>query len=310
MPRGGVRVGAGRPKKGDGCRERQRQKRAMMKKEPASKECAYCGEIYVSARRKFCSVDCCVRSNYKSLTSYKHTCPTCGDDFKGKKKQKYCSYDCNQRRNQRVSMGGEIERRCVSCGEWKSSTKDHYGNDKSRYNGFAPVCKPCSIKKAVARSKTERGKELRKASNIRNIETRRAYAKNIQPIMNEREKIRSRTDPPFQLNRRMRCLMWAGLKKAKGGRSWQELTGYSLDTLRHHIENRFKDGMTWGRFLAGEIHIDHIIPRAAFNFIHPEDPDFKKCWSLKNLQPLWATDNLIKSDKLVKPFQPSLTIGG
>jgi len=29
----------------------------------------------------------------------------------------------------------------------------------------------------------------------------------------------------------------------------------------------------------------------------PNSEDFKKCWALNNLQPLWAKDNLNKRDK-------------
>ncbi|GAG78004.1 unnamed protein product, partial [marine sediment metagenome] len=62
------------------------------------------------------------------------------------------------------------------------------------------------------------------------------------------------------------------------------------------------------RFLAGEIHIDHKIPVSVFNFSKAEHMDFKKCWALKNLQPLWAIDNQTKNAKLKRPFQPSLQI--
>ena len=41
----------------------------------------------------------------------------------------------------------------------------------------------------------------------------------------------------------------------------------------------------------------------------PEDEDFKRCWALSNLQPLWMSENRSKNDKLEKPFQPSLKFG-
>lgn len=47
---------------------------------------------------------------------------------------------------------------------------------------------------------------------------------------------------------------------------------------------------------------------AAFNFSSPEHIDFKKCWSLENLQPMWGKENAAKRDKLSKPFQPSLRL--
>jgi hypothetical protein len=55
-------------------------------------------------------------------------------------------------------------------------------------------------------------------------------------------------------------------------------------------------------------HINHVIPISAFNFSSPEDIDFKKCWALKNLRPLWAKDNFSKNARLDKPFQPSLAL--
>lgn len=95
-------------------------------------------------------------------------------------------------------------------------------------------------------------------------------------------------------------------KGSKNGCHWEELVGYTVDQLKRHLERQFKDGMNWKNFMDGKIHIDHKIPIAVFNFKKPEDEDFKKCWALKNLQPLWKNDNLSKGAKIDKPFQPSL----
>lgn len=273
------------------------------------KKCALCGKLYNNKRYKYCSIDCCVSANHIKQTSILKVCLKCGKEFQGQKKQKYCSDECARRVNTRTTMNGKTEKRCTVCMEWKQLT-ECYHKDKSKYDGYAVVCKLCSIKKSVARSKTKHGKELRAKSRIRNIETIRRYTKQRQPLMNEREKIRSKTDLSFQLNRRMRCLLWKGLRENKGGQKWQDLTGYTIADLKKNLQRKFTRGMTWERFMAGEIHIDHKIPRSAFNYSHPEDYDFKKCWSLRNLQPMWAEDNLHKSDRLDKPYQPSLAIGG
>lgn len=101
--------------------------------------------------------------------------------------------------------------------------------------------------------------------------------------------------------------MYQSLKKgAKAGRHWETLVGYTVDQLKIHIEKQFLPGMTWANY--GQWHIDHRIPIAAFNFEIPEDVDFKRCWELRNLRPLWALDNLKKLDKIDKPFQPSLRL--
>ena len=93
---------------------------------------------------------------------------------------------------------------------------------------------------------------------------------------------------------------------SKAGRHWETLVHFTAEELIKHIEKQFEDGMSWDNY--GEWHVDHIIPKSVFNFETPEDIDFKRCWSLKNLQPLEATENRIKSARIEKPFQPSLAI--
>ena len=93
---------------------------------------------------------------------------------------------------------------------------------------------------------------------------------------------------------------------AKRGCHWEALVGYRVEQLKIHIEKQFKIGMSWSNY--GCWHIDHKIPVSVFNFETPEDIDFKRCWALKNLQPLWAKENLQKSSKIEKPFQPALSI--
>lgn len=86
------------------------------------------------------------------------------------------------------------------------------------------------------------------------------------------------------------------LKGNKHGVSWENIVGYSLFELKNHLENKFMDGMAWENY--GKWHIDHKIPIASFVFSEPEDSEFKKCWALSNLQPLWAIDNLKKGASL------------
>jgi hypothetical protein len=95
---------------------------------------------------------------------------------------------------------------------------------------------------------------------------------------------------------------------SKGGRHWEFLTGYTINELKNHLEKRFKNGMAWENY--GTWHIDHKIPISAFHFETPDDIDFRKCWALENLQPLWSEENQRKYNKLINPFQPSLAING
>lgn len=71
---------------------------------------------------------------------------------------------------------------------------------------------------------------------------------------------------------------------------------YSVNELRNSLECKFKKGMTWDNM--SDWHIDHIIPVSLFNFTSVNDMEFKQCYSLDNLQPLWAKDNIKKSNTL------------
>ena len=104
--------------------------------------------------------------------------------------------------------------------------------------------------------------------------------------------------------------MYNSIRSIKNGRKWQHLVGYSIEDLKVHLEKGFYDGMSWDAFLKGDIHIDHKIPLAVFNFKTPDDIDFQKAWALSNLQPMWAKENIMKSNKLEASFQPSLAFGG
>ena len=82
----------------------------------------------------------------------------------------------------------------------------------------------------------------------------------------------------------------------KDGRHWEGIVGFTTDQLKAHIEHLFLPGMSWDNY--GKWHIDHKHPVSAFSFQSYEDEGFKQCWALDNLQPLWARDNIQKSNKI------------
>lgn len=138
-------------------------------------------------------------------------------------------------------------------------------------------------------------------------EARREYYQNNTEKMLEvskRNTKKNRKTLKGNLNNRMSVRIRTSLKRDKQGKQWKSLVDFTLEQLKKHLERRFLPGMTWEN--RDKWHIDHIIPLAVFNFKTAKDEDFKKAWALKNLQPLWKADNLHKSKKLTKPFQPSL----
>jgi len=101
---------------------------------------------------------------------------------------------------------------------------------------------------------------------------------------------RYKRDPKFRLNHIMSVDINKSIKRNKSGRKWERLVGYTLEDLMRHLESRFEPEMNWNNY--GSVwEIDHIRPISSFNFTKPEDEDFKKCWSLENLQPLRKEEN-------------------
>jgi hypothetical protein len=122
-----------------------------------------------------------------------------------------------------------------------------------------------------------------------------------------REGISRRSKAKGKLRDYMSHAIWRALRGDKNNISWLRMVPYTPEELMRHLEKKFKRGMTWENY-GPDWHVDHVIPVSAFNFTSHTDIDFQRCWSLKNLQPLWKEENLSKGGKVDKPFQPSLSI--
>lgn len=121
----------------------------------------------------------------------------------------------------------------------------------------------------------------------------------IDKYKRDYERNRRREDPKYRLGARTRTAVCTCLKERDVAkyRSTFDILGYTLEELMSHLEKQFTEGMSWDNY--GEWHVDHKIPMASFNFETVEDREFKLCWCLDNLQPLWGPDNLSKGTKLL-----------
>lgn len=73
------------------------------------------------------------------------------------------------------------------------------------------------------------------------------------------------------------------------------LIGCSPQKLKLHLEKQFVGKMSWKNYGRRGWHIDHIKPCSLFDLTNLNEQ--KVCFHYTNLQPLWAKDNLVKSDK-------------
>ena len=115
-------------------------------------------------------------------------------------------------------------------------------------------------------------------------------------------KEKSASDPVYRMINGFRSRL-SKLVRSKNERTL-ELIGCSPKQLRHHLESKFKRGMTWDNY-GKHWQVDHILPCASFD--HSVPGHRKQCWHFTNLQPLKASINLEKSDKITEP-QLSLLI--
>jgi DNA-directed RNA polymerase subunit RPC12/RpoP len=77
-----------------------------------------------------------------------------------------------------------------------------------------------------------------------------------------------------------------------------KLLGCSIEHLRNHLEKQFTEGMTWSNYGLHGWHVDHIIPVSYFDLSDPEQQ--KRAWHYTNLRPMWAGDNIRKSNKIIE----------
>jgi hypothetical protein len=184
-------------------------------------------------------------------------------------------------------------KKCNKCGIEKSL--EEFYKDKSKKDGYRASCKEC-VKKYYQENK-EHIKERDKKYYQENKEKVKEYTEKIKENRNIRLKERYNNDPLFKLTQTLRRRMQIAIKEGQGFKcgSSQELLGCTFEEVREHLESKFKDGMTWENHGIHGWHIDHRRPCASFD-LTKEDQQ-RECFHYTNLQPLWATENLSKSDK-------------
>jgi len=104
------------------------------------------------------------------------------------------------------------------------------------------------------------------------------------------------SDPAYKIVLILRSRLRTAIRgKYKRG-SAVKLLGCSIEELLTHLKNQFTLGMSWKNHGLFGWHIDHILPLSSFDLEDPEQLAIACHYT--NLQPLWASDNLSKHDKV------------
>lgn len=102
-------------------------------------------------------------------------------------------------------------------------------------------------------------------------------------------------NPSYKLSKNIRTRLYLAVKKNyKRGSAVKDL-GCSIDIFKNYLESKFKKGMTWKNWGKNGWHIDHIRPLKSFDLLNKEE--FLQAVNYKNLQPLWAKENMQKGKK-------------
>jgi len=209
----------------------------------------------------------------------------------------------------------EENKKCTKCGEIKPVSEFYWYKTRKHY--FS-VCKKCSDKYSIQWQKNNREKcsEYSKTWNRKNITSRKKYQRENKDIYKKawkkwaeknpekRRKITLRAQrkrrliPKNRINKNISNAILRTLKGIKNKTPWETIVGYTLEDLINHLEKQFAKGMNWNNHGNKGWHIDHIIPISLWQYESYNDREFKQCWSLANLQPLWAKDNMSKGNKV------------
>lgn len=228
-----------------------------------------------------------------------------------------------------------MKKTCSVCGEEKLATREFFHPNRGGKFGLRRQCRLCrraiaraniklpevaAKRKAVYAAYVSSGRaaarnRLWRAANpgassaataawkLRNKERADAYDRKWRAEHREMVRAKQRRadaklqkSPEHVLKKRIKARLRQMLKgKALGGS--ESILGYTKVQLVAHLEKQFTPGMSWDRLIAGEIHLDHIVPVSAFEIREIGDAEFRACWSLANLRPMWARDNQTKQAK-------------
>ena len=125
---------------------------------------------------------------------------------------------------------------------------------------------------------------------------KRYYLKNKQKIMKYQHKwvrAKAKADVIFRISLTMKARLRSLINT--NNHSFWKLVGYNSIELRQHLEKQFDSKMSWENYGVHGWHIDHKVPTS----MAKTKEEIIILFALDNLQPLWAKDNIKKSNKVI-----------
>ena len=142
--------------------------------------------------------------------------------------------------------------------------------------------------------KANRSKKYREANEEKIYEQKKKWYQANKEREAEKRKKRRNTDSLYKMKSYLRTRTSAAFKNKgyKKNSKTENMLGISYEKVKKHIGRQFQKGMTWSNY--GEWHIDHIMPLSSAK----TEAELLKLCHYRNLQPLWAADNISKGAKI------------
>lgn len=197
---------------------------------------------------------------------------------------------------------------CSKCGVPKELTDFQFRKMGRRAGCYEAACRVCVNARATSYAIKRRQENPEPSRAL----ARKYYAANPEP-QRARSKKRRLVNPEGvrrnqrdwekragikQLNQIIRKRLRQRIRNALNGFAkiapTMTLLGCTIEEFKNYLESQFsqRPGMSWETKCFW--HIDHIKPCVDFDLSDPEQQ--RKCFHYTNLQPLWAVENLQKSD--------------
>lgn len=191
-------------------------------------------------------------------------------------------------------------KKCCFCNLIKPL--DEFYNNKNIKSGKASFCKQCGKEKRDKyynenRSKVIERQKLHNEKYLTRIteESKEKRKKHSRNYSKRYFRSRIKNDVIFKLKVYSRNMLNRAFRSILQEKNWStpEALGCTWEQFKNHLESKFQEGMNWNNYSYRGWHIDHIIPIS----LAKTEEDIIKLSHYTNLQPLWAKDNLIKSNK-------------
>jgi len=239
-------------------------------------------------------------------------CLMCGKetiDRTDNKRKKYCSKECRSKdfylKNKEKIITQTKQYKLNNIEHISKRCKKYYLKNKVKINKYNKEYKLKNLGKVKEYFRLHylKNKEQKMKYYLENKEYLRQkakewYLRNREKIIKkqvEYDKNKYRTDLNFRIKANLKPRIQKALKGLDKSARTMELVGCSPKELWKYLEKKFTQGMTRENY--GKWHIDHIKPCASFDLTCPQQQ--LECFNYKNLQPLWASENLSKGAKFI-----------